>query len=125
MKRKTVAWAFAGLSAAAICAGCASRPAADQIKFGVWASKQDLWDEAIFRWQRAVRDAPRSAAAHNNLAVAYELKGRFDDALAEYALALKLDPKNESVKSNYSACKENLAPPKNPEEAKKADEKKK
>ena len=43
----------------------------------------------------------------------------FDEALKEYETALKLDPKNDSVKSNLQKCKEQLQPPKAAAEAKK------
>ena len=65
----------------------------------------------IFRWTKAAAADPGSVAAHNNLAVAYEKKGRTADALREYELALKLDPDNAYVKSNYRGCKENSRPP--------------
>jgi Flp pilus assembly protein TadD len=123
--KKRFFWAVLAAAAASILAqGCASRPAGDEIKFGVWASQQNLWDEAIFRWKKALESNPNSAAAHNNLAVAYERKGMFDEALKEYELALKLDPKNESIKSNSDHCKENLQPAKPAAEAKKSDAKK-
>jgi Flp pilus assembly protein TadD len=123
--KKKVLWAVIGAAAAAVLVqGCVSRPAADQIKFGVWASRQNLWDEAIFRWKKALESRPGSAAAHNNLAVAYERKGMFDEAVKEYELALKLDPKNETVKSNLEKCKENMKPAKSEGEAKKTDAKK-
>jgi len=111
-------------SAAAFLPGCASRPAADQVKFGVWASRENLWDEAVFRWKKALAENPNSAAAHNNLAVAYERKGLFDEALKEYELALKIDPKNETVKSNLEKCKEIMNPAKAEGEAKKPNAKK-
>lgn len=88
--------------------GCSSSRLSDQIKFGVFASEKNLWDEAIFRWKKALEANPDSVAAHNNLAVAYEKKGRFQDALKEYETALKLDPDNSRVKLNYTSCQENI-----------------
>jgi tetratricopeptide (TPR) repeat protein len=112
-------------AAAALLAACTSTPRTDQIKFGVWASEQGLWDEAVFRWKHALKDDPGSAAAHNNLGVAYEKKGLFEEALKEYEAALKLAPRNEYVKSNYDACKEILQPAKAGAEGTPADAKKK
>ena len=43
-----------------------------QIKFGVRAAKDDHWDEAIYRWRKALQLDPNNFMAHNNLAVAYE-----------------------------------------------------
>jgi len=91
---------------------CAASRSADQIKSGIWASERNLWDEAIFRWKKALAADPKSVAAHNNLAVAYEKKGLFDEALKEYELALKIDPNNAHVKSNYKNCQENIQGPK-------------
>ncbi len=68
---------------------------------------------------------PDSAAAHNNLAVAYEKKGLFDEALKEYEAALKIAPNNTYVKSNYENCKEMLKIPNPAAGAKGPDEKKK
>jgi len=48
---------------------------------------------------------PDSAAAHNNLAVAYEKKGLLKEAEKEYQVAKKLAPKNEYILSNYEKFK--------------------
>jgi tetratricopeptide (TPR) repeat protein len=77
----------------------------EQINFGILAAKRDLWEEAFFRWQKAALSQPDSAAAHNNLAVAYERKGLWEDAKKEYELALKLSPKNSYIKANYDNFK--------------------
>ncbi|MGB8951892.1 MAG: tetratricopeptide repeat protein [Candidatus Aminicenantales bacterium] len=91
---------------------CASSPVDDQIKLGLWASEKGLWNEAIFRWKKALALNPNSVVAHNNLAVAYETKGLFKEALQEYERALELSPENSHVKMNYQNCKENLNPAK-------------
>lgn len=100
---------------------CSHSPVANQIKLGVWAAQHDLWEEAIFRWKKALQTNPDSAAVHNNLAVAYEKKKLWEEAQREYELALKLDPKNEYVKSNYQRFQENKQAI---EKEKKANEKK-
>ncbi|MFQ6109292.1 MAG: tetratricopeptide repeat protein [Candidatus Aminicenantales bacterium] len=91
------------LSAAMIFAfsGCSRPFSQDQLHFGIEAAKKDLWDEAIFRWKRVLATDPNSAAAHNNLAVAYEKKGLWDEAKREYEIALKLKPENSYIKTNY------------------------
>jgi Flp pilus assembly protein TadD len=76
--------------------------------FGIQAARQDLWDEAIFRWKRVIQIQPDSAAAHNNLAVAYEKKGMWDEAEEEYKIALKLSPANKHIQSNYEKFKKHL-----------------
>jgi len=87
--------------------GCAhhsadlSRPAT-QDNFGVQMAQMSLWREAMFRFQRAVQLNPGDAMAHNNLAVAYEANGDFENAAKEYREALKLDRGNSYIQKNYS-----------------------
>ncbi|HEY6508223.1 MAG TPA: tetratricopeptide repeat protein, partial [Vicinamibacterales bacterium] len=49
--------------------------AKEQVKFGVAVAQRGLWREAIYRWERATKLDPTYAAAHNNLAIAYEHEG--------------------------------------------------
>ncbi len=96
-----------------------------EINFGIQAAQKDLWDEAIFRWKKAILSNPDSAAAHNNLAVAYEKKGLWDEAQKEYEIALKLSPKDPQIKANYDNFKKTLEPSdKETSEKEKKDEKK-
>lgn len=91
----------------------------DQLLFGIRAAQKDLWDEAIFRWKKVISVSPNSAAAHNNLAVAYEQKGLFEEAKQEYALALKLSPSNKYIESNYQSLMKILKDTKNKDDEKK------
>jgi tetratricopeptide (TPR) repeat protein len=102
-----IALAFLGI---ALVFGCASPRLMDQIGFGIWAADRDLWDEAIFRWKKVLVQEPGSVAAHNNLAVAYEKKGLWEDARKEYEAALKLAPDNPWVKVNYDHFRDNFEP---------------
>ncbi|HDJ24023.1 MAG TPA: tetratricopeptide repeat protein [Candidatus Aminicenantes bacterium] len=95
-------------------ASCASSGLQSQLAFGIKAAQQDLWDEAIFRWKKVVESHPNSAAAHNNLAVAYEKKGLWEEAKKEYELALKLDPNNHYIQANYNKFQTSLSLEKNP-----------
>lgn len=89
--------------------GC-SRPMIDQnLLFGIQAAQRDLWDEAIFRWKKVIQLNPDSAAAHNNLAVAYEKKGLWEEAKKEYEIAVELSPENSYIKSNYQNFKDNYS----------------
>ena len=87
---------------------CASPPPRSQLHFGILAAQTDLWDEAIFRWKKAVELDPDSSSAHNNLAVAYEKKGLWEEARKEYEIAIKLSPKNEYIQSNYNKFKKRI-----------------
>ncbi len=107
----TARWLGALAIAASLLAGaCASTAGTDQMRIGLWAARQNLWDEAIFRWRQALTARPESAAVHNNLAVAYEVKGQWEDARREYEAALKLAPRDSRIKLNYEQFKRNLAP---------------
>ena len=98
---------------------CSKSLVDNELQFGVWASQKDLWEEAIFRWKKALVSNPNSAAAHNNLAVAYEKKGLWEEARKEYEAAAKLAPENTSIQFNYKKFKENLEPDKAKEKDKK------
>ncbi len=90
--------------------GCARQLLDNQHLFGIQAARQDLRDEAIFRWKKVVLSDPDSAAAHNNLAVAYEQKALWEEAKNEYEIALKLRPENTQIKANYQNFKKNQEP---------------
>jgi Tfp pilus assembly protein PilF len=71
-----------------------------QIKFGVRAAEDDHWDEAIYRWRKALQLDPNNFMAHNNLAVAYEQLGEYELALEEYQISYRLNSENQNVKNN-------------------------
>ena len=88
-----------------ILTGCTSLIKNQQLKFGIQAAQKELWDEAIFRWKKVLEINPESAAAYNNLAVAYEKKGLWDEAGKAYESAVKLNPQNKYIKSNFQKYK--------------------
>ena len=77
-----------------------------QVEFGIVAAQKELWKEALYRWQRAVEIDPTYAAAYNNLAIAYEHDGKFEEARKAYEKALELDPQNQLIQQNYDLFKE-------------------
>jgi len=99
-----------GLLLAAGCShgGNTELPAAQE-NFGVQMARMNLWREAMFRFQRAVQMNPADAMAHNNLAVAYEANGDFDNAAREYREAMRLDKGNQYIQKNYSRYVEFLS----------------
>ena len=77
-----------------------------QIDFGIAMAQRGLWREAIYRWERAAKIDPTYAAAHNNLAIAYEHKGDLDKARTAYEKAIEIEPDNTFIKQNYELFKE-------------------
>jgi tetratricopeptide (TPR) repeat protein len=91
---------------ALLLAGCSGhrRPddASSQLAFGVDMARRGLWSEALFSFQAAARLEPQNPRILNNLAVAYEALGEFDQALEHYKQALQIAPESREAKSNYS-----------------------
>lgn len=77
-----------------------------EIAFGIDVARRGLWQEARFRFQKAVLQNPESASAYNNLAVALEQQGEFDLARAAYERALELKPGDLSIQQNYDLFRE-------------------
>lgn len=86
----------------AACSSSRHDPRATQENFGVNMARMNLWREALFRFKRAVQMSPGAPTAHNNLAVAYEANGDFDNAAKEYREAMRLDKSNQYIQKNYS-----------------------
>jgi Flp pilus assembly protein TadD len=99
-------WACCWLLAAGISVAASAAPrsesarAAAQLEFGVEMAQRGLWNEALFRFEQAKQLAPADAKVWNNLAVAYEAVGRFEEAHAAYKEAVKLAPANKNLKRN-------------------------
>jgi Flp pilus assembly protein TadD len=88
-------------------AGCASSggsysSAAASVREGVQAARRSYWQEAHFRFAAAHQLQPQDAGILNNLAVALEALGRYDEALETYKKALALAPSNRSIRRNYA-----------------------
>ena len=94
-----------GATAAPMAADARS-DAKKQVEFGISVAQRGLWREAIYRWERAAQIDPTYAAAHNNLAIAYEHEGDLDKARAAYEKAIELEPENAFIKQNYELFKE-------------------
>lgn len=73
-----------------------------QLEFGVDMARRGLWNEALFRFKRALVSRPGDAEILNNIAVAYEALGLFEQALEAYKEALDASPGNRDLRSNYS-----------------------
>lgn len=73
------------------------------MRFGAEAAERGLWREAMFRWERVLKTDPDNPRLHNNLAVAYESLGHFDQARQEYEAARRLDPDSREIRNNFEA----------------------
>jgi Flp pilus assembly protein TadD len=78
----------------------------DETGFGIQVARRGLWNEARFRFEKAVSLSPEDAHALNNLAVALEQQGTFDKAREAYEKALKLEPGNLYIQQNYDLFRE-------------------
>jgi Flp pilus assembly protein TadD len=78
----------------------------DEMGFGIKVAQKGLWQEARFRFEKAVEMDPDNAAALNNLAIALEQQGEFDKAREAYEKALKLKPNDVYIQQNYDLFRE-------------------
>jgi Flp pilus assembly protein TadD len=100
-------YGLAVLGLALISGACASSnsPKAQanaEMGFGVDAAQRSYWQEALFRFERARALDPQNGKLLNNVAVALEALGRYDEALATYKQALQTTPKNSLIRRNYA-----------------------
>jgi tetratricopeptide (TPR) repeat protein len=77
-----------------------------QVSFGVMVAQKGLWQEARFRFERALALEPKNAAALNDLAVTLEQMGEFDKARQCYEKALGLKPGNVYIQQNFDLFRE-------------------
>jgi Flp pilus assembly protein TadD len=84
----------------------AEESAGHQVAFGLKVAQKGLWEEARFRFERAVQLDPKNAAALNDLAVALEQMGKFDEARQAYEKALQLKPGDLYIQQNYDLFRE-------------------
>ncbi|HVS15492.1 MAG TPA: tetratricopeptide repeat protein [Thermoanaerobaculia bacterium] len=99
--------AFLALAGSVASAQRKPATAKEQLQFGIEMAQQGLWSEALFRFKQAERLTDgQSAAIANNMAVALEALGQFDEALEYYRSALRLAPENRGLKRNYARFSE-------------------
>ena len=87
-------------------AGVSTSSSRDELAFGIEVAKRGLWNEARFRFERAVALDPENAEAHNDLGVALEQQGEFAKARAAFETALKLAPNSLYIQQNYDLFRE-------------------
>ena len=77
-----------------------------QVEFGLKVAQKGLWQEARFRFERAVALDPGNAAAFNDLAVSLEQMGEFDKARQAYEKALAIRPGDIYIQQNFDLFRE-------------------
>ncbi|MDX1631763.1 MAG: tetratricopeptide repeat protein [Thermoanaerobaculia bacterium] len=96
-----IAFVLSGMALTACGGRRPPRQPGDQLDFGIRMAREGLWSEAYFRFQQAAGAGERDPRVLNNLAVAAEALGRFDEALEHYRRALEVAPGNREIKENY------------------------
>lgn len=104
-------------SGTAIAGNPDKKEARAEMKFGFQAAKRGYWQEALMRFERANELTPDQPRVLNNIAVAQEATGRFEQALLTYQTALTIDPGNQALNRNYARFQEFYSAYLAPEEA--------
>jgi Flp pilus assembly protein TadD len=89
-----------------LAASAASSSGEKEVGFGIDVARKGLWQEARFRFEKALVVDPDNASALNNLAIALEQQGDFAKAREAYEKALKLRPGNVYIQQNYDLFRE-------------------
>lgn len=80
--------------------------AEEEVEFGFKAARRGYWQEALERFQLADELTPNQPRILNNIAVAFEANGRFEEARAAYRTGLELDPSNSALRKNLQRFEE-------------------
>jgi len=75
-------------------------------EYGFLLVKQNRIDEAIEKYKKTVSLAPNKSWTHNSLGNAYLLKGRYYEAIAEFNIALSINPDSEYAKEKLEETNE-------------------
>lgn len=97
----------AALTLTGALAGCGTVASAahgpdDQVRFGVRMAREGLWSEALFRFEKARQMDPGNPRVLNNIAVALEAAGRYEEALEAYREGLRVASGNRTLSENYA-----------------------
>ncbi|MCP5050040.1 MAG: tetratricopeptide repeat protein [bacterium] len=88
---------------AAVLGACSSNKGVvkTELEFGNKLAKEGLWKEAHYRWTKVLENGKETGSIYNNIAIALENMGKFDEAEAAYKKALSLEPNNPTIQGNY------------------------
>jgi Flp pilus assembly protein TadD len=97
-----------------------AKEAEAEMKWGYKAARRGYWQEALMRFESANELTPDQPRILNNIAVAQEANGLFEQALLTYQTGLTLAPNNDALRRNYGRFQEfysnYVAPPEDLEE---------
>lgn len=98
----------------------AKKEASEDMKWGYKAARRGYWQEALVRFQHANELTPDQPRILNNIAVAQEANGLYEQALLTYETGLSIAPGDGALQRNYARFKEFyasfIAPPPDIEE---------
>lgn len=83
-----------------------SKEASAEMEFGYKAASRGYWQEALWRFDQANELTPDQPRILNNLAVAQEANGLYEQALLTYQHGLAIEPANKALKRNYARFQE-------------------
>ena len=91
-----------------------SKEAGAEMDFGYKAARRGYWQEALYRFERANELTPDQPRILNNIAVAQEANGLFEQAMLTYQTAMSIAPNNDALRRNYMRFQEFYASYVNP-----------
>ena len=99
----------------AVAGNPASKEAAAEMEWGYKAGRHGYWQEALMRFRHANQLTPDQPRILNNVAVAQEANGLYEEALLTYQEGLAIAPNNDALRRNYMRFQEfyatYIAPP--------------
>ncbi len=84
----------------------AAKEAEAEMEWGYKAARRGYWQEALLRFEHANSLTPDKPRILNNIAVAQEANGFFEEALITYQMGLTIDPRNDALRRNYGRFQE-------------------
>ena len=114
---------LAMVATSAFAGDSAKKEASADMEWGFKAARRGYWQEALVRFQHANELTPNQPRILNNIAVAQEANGLYEQALLTYETGLAIDPGNNALRRNFARFQEfyagYVAPP---EDIKETDE---
>ena len=104
------------LGAGSAIAGDGNKKEAEaEMEWGYKAARRGYWQEALLRFEHANILTPNQPRILNNIAVAQEANGLYEQALLTYQTGLEISPNNDALRRNYIRFQEfyssYIAPP--------------